>query len=123
MADEKPNSIEQSFSELVTQWERNYDAFANQLMGTEGFSQAMNEMQKAQLVSQQAFTQTMSQQLAAMNVPSREDVLNLGDAIARLDRRLERIEERLSLNDAPQRNRKRPSRTRKPKATDTGTAK
>jgi len=118
MADKPPNPAD-SFSELVTQWERNYDAFANQVMGTEGFSQAMNEMQKAQLGYQQMFAQTMTQQLAGMNIPSREDIMSLADALQQLDRRLERIENRLDLNDKPKKaRRKKPARTKTPPAAD-----
>ena len=114
MAQDKPKSLTESYSEMVTQWERNYDAFANQVMGTEGFSQAMNEMQKAQLGYQKMFSQAMSQQLAAANIPSRDDIINLAEAIQKIDRRLERIEEKLTTNDAPKRTKKRPPRSKKP---------
>lgn len=106
----------QSFSEMVTQWERNFDAFANQVMGTEAYSQAMNDMQKAQLSYQRNMNEFMSQQLASMNMPTREDIIQLMEMVQRLDRRIERIEEKLALNDKPQRSKKRPSRTRQPRA-------
>ena len=109
-----PNPLNQSFSEMVTEWERNFDAFANQVMGTEAYSQAMNEMQKAQLAYQKNMMETMSQQLSAFNMPTREDVLQLSEAIRQMDRRLERIEDKLSANDAPKKKKKKPSRTRKP---------
>ena len=113
-----PNPLNQSFSEMVTEWERNFDAFANQVMGTEAYSQAMNEMQKAQLAYQKNMMETMSQQLSAFNMPTREDVLQLSEAIRQIDRRLERIEDKLVANDAPKRKKKKPSRTRKPPAMD-----
>ena len=111
-----PNPLNQSFSEMVTEWERNFDAFANQVMGTEAYSQAMNEMQKAQLAYQKNMMETMSQQLSAFNMPTREDVLQLAEAIRQMDRRLERIEDKLSANDSPKKKKKKPSRTRKPPA-------
>ena len=111
-----PNPLNQSFSEMVTEWERNFDAFANQVMGTEAYSQAMNEMQKAQLAYQRNMMETMSQQLSAFNMPTREDVLQLAEAIRQMDRRLERIEDKLSANDSPKKKKKKPSRTRKPPA-------
>lgn len=112
------NPLNQSFSEMVTEWERNFDAFANQVMGTEAYSQAMNEMQKAQLAYQKNMMETMSQQLSAFNMPTREDVLQLSEAIRQIDRRLERIEDKLAANDAPKTKKKKPSRTRKPPVTE-----
>lgn len=118
MADKQNDQTAQSFSEMVTQWERNFDAFANQVMGTEAYSQAMNEMQKAQLAMQRTLNQNMGDQLANLNLPSREDVTQLTEMVYQLDRRLERIEEKLALNDAPKRNKKKPARTRQPKKAD-----
>ena len=112
------NPLNQSFSEMVTEWERNFDAFANQVMGTEAYSQAINEMQKAQLAYQKNMMETMSQQLSAFNMPTREDVLQLSEAIRQIDRRLERIEDKLAANDAPKAKKKKPSRTRKPPVTE-----
>ena len=107
-----------AFNEMVTQWERNYDAFANQLMGTEGFSQAMNEMQKAQLNYQQTFAQSMTQNLASMNLPSRDDIMNLADSIRQLDLRMERIEASLAASNSGKKSapvkKKKPARTKQP---------
>ena len=116
MADGKSNQNQaaQSFAEMVTQWERNFDAFANQVMGTEAYSQAMNDMQKAQLSYQKNFNEFMTQQLATMNMPTREDIVQLTEMVQKLDRRLERIEDKLVMNDGPKQNRKRPARTRVP---------
>jgi hypothetical protein len=114
MANETPKDPGAIFNEWVTQWERNFDAFANKVMGTEGFSQAMNETQKAQLKMQGMFTQFMTEQLANMNMPTRDDVLRLGEAITAVDRRLERIEEKLALDGKKKSSKKKPARTKKP---------
>ena len=119
MAQDSQNNkdmFNQSFGEMVTQWERNFDAFANQVMGTEAYSQAMNEMQKAQLGAQQMFNQNMTQQLAALNLPSREDVLTLTEMVQDISRRLEVVEQRLVQNDKPAEKKQRPKRTKKPDA-------
>ena len=114
-----PNPMAQSFSAMVTEWERNFDAFANQVMGTEAYSQAMNEMQKAQLTYQKNMTEAMAQHLSNLNMPSREDLLQLSEAVRQLDRRLERIEDKLFLNDEPPAAaKKKPARTRKPPQSD-----
>ena len=116
MANEKPKDPSAIFNEWVTQWERNFDSFANKVMGTEGFSQAMNETQKAQLKMQGMFAQFMTEQLANMNMPTRDDVLRLGEAITAVDRRLERIEEKLALQGKKKSSKKKPARTKKPAA-------
>ncbi|MEM7078823.1 MAG: poly(R)-hydroxyalkanoic acid synthase subunit PhaE [Pseudomonadota bacterium] len=120
MAD-KPDFAAKSFTEMVTEWERNFDAFANQVMGTEAYSQAMNDMQKAQLTYQQGMTQIMAQQLAAMNMPTREDIVQLTELVRKLDRRVERIEEQLTMNSPTAKRGKRPARTRQPPAASAGT--
>lgn len=123
MADDKNNPLAKSFGEMVTEWERNFDQFANQVMGTEAYSEAMNQMQKAQLTYQRNFAEAMTQQLSALNIPTREDVLNLADSLAQINLRLERIEAKLAVDDAPKRAVKKPKRTRKPpQADDQGAA-
>ena len=118
MANDTPPDPGAGFRDLVTQWERDFNAFANQVMGTEGFSQAMNQAQKAQLNMQQMFTDAMSRQYQAMNLPTRADVLAIAESIVDLGRRLERIENALALQApgagaAPPAAKRRP-RTRRP---------
>ncbi len=112
MADK--DKLGQNFSEMVTEWERNFDAFANQVMGTEAYSEAMNEMQKAQLNYQRGMHELMAQQLSSLNMPTREDIVELTELVRRIDRRVERIEEKLALNDPPARAGNRPARTKQP---------
>ena len=102
MAKDTPPDPSALFRDWVTQWERNFDSLANQFMGTEGFSQAMNEFQKSQLNAQRMFAETMTQILTNLNMPTRDDVLRLSEAVAGLDRRLERIEESLGNGPASQ---------------------
>ena len=114
MSRDNPFDYSDQFREMVTQWERNFDAFANQFMGTENFSKSMNQAQDAQLAAQQAFREFVSKNLEAMHLPSRDDILRLGEAIHRLDRRLARIEEQLSTDNAGPRRESGPPRTKKP---------
>ena len=114
MAKDTPPDPGAMFRDWVTQWERSFDSLANQFMGTEGFSQAMNEFQKSQLAAQRMFAENMTQVLTNMNMPTREDLLRVGEAVQAIDRRLERIEEQLSVKTAKQSAAKRPPRTKKP---------
>lgn len=80
------------FQEWVTQWERAFDKFSNDVMGTDEFSRSMNQMQSLQLELQRAFGEQMARQLAAFNMPSRDDVMDLAETVRDIDRRLARIE-------------------------------
>ena len=91
MADQTFDPSKQ-FQEFVTSWERQIDKNANAMMGTELFSSWMNQMQQRQLAAQAAMQGYMGNQLAGMNMPSREDVVRLGEAVRLLDRRVERVE-------------------------------
>jgi len=92
MAKDSPPDPAAAFRELVTQWERNINSVANQVMGTESFSRLMQEMQRMQLAVQQATSEVMGRRLAAMNMPTREDVIRVAEKLADVERRLAHIE-------------------------------
>jgi hypothetical protein len=107
------------FRELVTEWERGFDALANRFMGTDEFSRAMNQLQNLQLTLQKSLAEAIGKQLAAVNLPSREDVLRLGEAIHELDMRVARMEHKLdeiarATGVAPERRKQGPPRTKRP---------
>ena len=119
MADKPPGDLGESFRELVTTWEREFNAFANQVMGTETFSRTMNQAQKSQLGLQQMFSDHMGRQLMALNLPTRNDVVHMAETLQDIVRRLERIEARLEQNQMGQQAaaanaRPAPRRTRRP---------
>jgi len=119
MSDQTPPDPGAAFRELVTQWERGFDALANRIMGTEGFSRSMNQMQDAQLGAQKAFRDFMTQNLTMANMPTRDDLVRVAESVQDLDKRLERIEAMLenlspTVGTAAPKARKGPPRTRKP---------
>jgi len=101
MANNGPPDPAATFRELVTTWERNINSLANQVMGTESFSRMMQEMQRMQLALQQATSEAMGRRLAAMNMPTREDIIRLAEKIGDVDRRLAHIEAALEGNAVP----------------------
>lgn len=119
MANENPPDPAAMFREFVTNWERNINSVANQVMGTESFSRLMQEAQRMQLVLQQATSEAMGRRLAALNMPTREDIIRLAEKLTEVDRRLMRIEASLDgdatvvADDAP---RAAKPRTRQPPA-------
>ena len=95
MADKRPDPTE-AFRNLVTEWERGFDAMANRIMGTDEFSRGMNQLQDLQLSARKTFHDFMAQNLSVANMPTRDDLLRVAEAVQDLDRRLERIEELLA---------------------------
>ena len=115
--DKPAKELDERFREMVTQWERNFDAFANQFMGTETFSRGMNQAQDAQLALRKMFQEFMGKRLENVNMPSREDLVRVAESVQNLDRRLARIEDMLSAmtgNAAAPAERSGPPRTRQP---------
>jgi hypothetical protein len=115
----KPSDPGERFREFVTEWERGFDALANRFMGTDEFSRAMNQFQNMQLTLQKGFAEVMARQLAAVNLPSREDVLRVGEAVHELDMRVARMElKREEITRAvgvePERRKQGPPRTKRP---------
>ena len=82
---------------------------ANRFMGTEEFSRSMNQLQDLQLTMQKRFNEAMAEQLSHFNIPSRDDILQLGEAVHVLDKRLARVESMLAkqaAKDAKKKNKK-----------------
>lgn len=94
---ERPQTTDpmEKFRELVTEWERGFDTLANRIMGTDEFSKTMNQLQSLQLTMQKAFAEAMAKHLANVNLPSRDDVLRVGQAVHDVDMRLARMELKL----------------------------
>jgi len=97
---EKPNSTlpdpGEMLRNMITEWERSFDTMANQFMGTPEYSKAMNQFQNAQLEMQQQLQQLMAMHLSHLNMPSRDDVLRLGEGLRKIEKRLSVIEMQLT---------------------------
>ena len=105
------------FGERLTDWERNFDKTANEMMGTEAFSAWINLFQQSQLTAQRTFSSFVTQQREAMNAPTRDDVIRVGESVRRLEQRMEAIEAMLraalpAVERGP--DRPRPTRNRQP---------
>ncbi len=81
--------------QFITDWERRIDSVANRVMGTDEFSRGMNTMQSMQLGMQRAFLEAMATHLNNFNMPSRDDVVAMGEILRTLDRRVAHIEQLL----------------------------
>ena len=101
----RPDPAE-TFQKLVTEWERGFDAMANKFMGTEEFSRSMNQLQDLQLAMQKRFNEAMAEQLSHFNIPSRDDILRLGEAVHALDKRVARVESMLTKKEKKKKKKK-----------------
>ena len=115
MADKQTDPTE-AFRNLVSEWERGFDSMANKIMGTDEFSQSMNQFQNVQLAMQKRFNEAMAQHLLNLNMPSRDDILRLGESIRSVEKRLASIETTLAKKKkkSDQGSRKKPPRTKLP---------
>ncbi|MEE4298678.1 MAG: hypothetical protein V2J24_04455 [Pseudomonadales bacterium] len=104
--------------QLITDWERRIDSVANRVMGTDEFSRGLNTVQSVQLGMQRAFLEAMATHLNNFNMPSRDDVIEIGETLRTLDRRVAHIEQLLEAQsgDAGRdaRVRRGPPRTKRP---------
>ena len=115
----------EAWRQWTTQSERQWNEFFNQMMGTEEFSQSLGRNLDVFLHFQKTMNEAMGSFFTAMNVPTRTDVLALGDRMLAIENRLAALEAQLSaaLAATPANGtnaRARPKRTRRPPAAAEG---
>lgn len=71
--------------EWVSQSERQWNAFLNQVMGTDQYTQQMSRFMDSYLSMQKNFGEAMGRYLSTINVATRTDVLALGDRLAAIE--------------------------------------
>ena len=106
---------------LLSQSEQQWNAFLNQAMGSDQYTQSMGRMMEAYAAMQKNMAESMSRYLGALNMPTRTDILTLGDRLAMIEDRLAGIERMLGEPGASaeptrrrRRRRVRPPRTKRP---------
>ncbi len=78
--------------EWVTQSERQWNAFLNEAMATEQFSQSLGRMMDVYLNMQKSMNEMMGRYFTALNMPTRTDVLSLGNRLSEIEERLASLE-------------------------------
>lgn len=103
--------------------EQQWNEFLGQAMGTEEFAAGLGQNLDVFLHIQRVMNETMGSYLTTLNVPTRTDVLELGERLVGIDARIAALEAQLSQvlhalgelaaarGDAPP---ARPARTRRP---------
>ncbi|MBI2766276.1 MAG: hypothetical protein HYX53_10245 [Chloroflexi bacterium] len=109
----------------VANSERQWNGFLNEAMATDQFSQTMGRIMDVYLNMQKSMNDVMGRYFSALNMPTRTDVLALGNRLTAIDDRLTVIEGLLAAITAPEAGRNshikaeanpapRPPRTKKP---------
>jgi hypothetical protein len=111
----------------VAQSERRWNQLFNDVMASDQWNQSTGRLAELHLTLQKSLAESIGRQAAALNIATRADVVGLGEHLAAIEARLERIEASLAgrpatapgtgATVAP-----RPPRTRRPAAPAPGTA-
>ena len=111
----------EAWREWLTQTERQFNAFFNEAMNAEPFARSMGGYMEMTTAFQKTMAEGMQRYLTFMNMPSRTDVVDLGETLRSIEDRLSRIEEMLQIAaetvevaDEREAARPEPSRTRTP---------
>jgi len=102
--------------DMLGQWERGVNSVANQAMGSDEFSRAVHQITSITLRMQQTVGEVLGKSLQTLNLPTRTDVLALGERIGRIEESLARLEASAAAQQNPQDAAPRPARTRQPPA-------
>ena len=113
--------IVQIWRDWLTESERQFNAFFNELMNSETFARSVGGYMEVYAAFQRMLAQGMERYLALLNMPSRSDIVSLGETLRDIEGRLSRIEETLQIaaeavevgERGPAR-RGEPTRTRRP---------
>jgi len=103
--------------EWVATSERQWNQFLNNAMATDEFSKSMGRFMDVYLNLQKNMNEVMGRYLQTINVPTRNDILALGERLSQIEDRLGRIEDAVMASKvpaAPAGAAPRPPRTKKP---------
>jgi hypothetical protein len=96
MSSNTPNDPMSMFRQMVTQWETMANELGSKISSTSEFAQGMQGITAASMQIQSVTGEAMAKVLAAANLPSRADLLALGDRIGAVEGQLHQIEALLS---------------------------
>jgi hypothetical protein len=81
-----------SWREWMSQRETQLNSLFNDLMSTEGYSRVMGVVTKALVSMQKSTSEGMERYFTALSLPTRSDVIDLGERLATIESRLLAIE-------------------------------
>jgi hypothetical protein len=84
-----------AFRELVSQWEKGINEFAGRAMNSDEFSRAMNKATTTSTAMQQQLGELIGRYLTTLNLPSRAEMVNIGERLQAIETSLHRISTQL----------------------------
>jgi len=123
MADQRnsPSDPVASWREWMSQSESRFNALFNEVMATDGYGRVMGGLTKAFVSMQKSMTEGMERYFTALSLPTRSDVVDLGQRLSMIESRLLSIENHLAKIAGPNADDSesraavpRPPRTKKP---------
>ena len=87
-----PNDPMAFFRQMVSQWEKVTNEFGGTVVSSSEFAQGMQGMTTASLTVQQAVSEATGKALTAANMPTRSDMIVLGERLGAVEAQLIRIE-------------------------------
>ena len=108
-----------AWREWIQENEKRWSDTMTEIMGDDRFAKGMGRSFQEMLHTHKILTDSMAQYLGAINIPSRSDVLALGDRIGKLEDAVASLEVAIGKLGqgpfaTPQRGSEKPKRTRKP---------
>jgi len=85
--------------DFVSQWEKGSNEMGNQAMASDPFRQGLHGGMNASLQVQKALGEMMAKFLTSLNLPTRDDVVALGDRLESIDGHLGQIARLLEARD------------------------
>lgn len=90
MAD-KPNDPVQLWHSMLAEMEKGFNAMATQVMGSEQFSKTAHQLTGASMGAQKTMGDMMERYLLSMNMPSRAQMVSIGERLQTIEAQLNEI--------------------------------
>jgi len=126
MADKGTDPM-QMWHSFLGDMEKQMNSMSTQALGSEEFSRLMGQMTGASAGAKKAFGDFMEKYLAAMNLPSRNELIDLGERLHSIEGRLndimsllQRVHADVVASDAAATGAPRPPRTKRPPSQSKG---
>jgi hypothetical protein len=121
MADQRNSDPVASWREWMSQSETRLNALFNEVMATDGYGRVLGGLTKVFVSMQKSMSEGMERYFTALSLPTRSDVIDLGQRLSMIESRLLSIENHLAKIAGPDAHEgdarvqaPRPPRTKKP---------
>ncbi len=88
---DKPTDPVQVWHTMLAEMEKGFNAMANQVMGSEQFSKVTHQFTGASVGAQKTVGDLMERYLVSMNLPSRAQMVSMGDRLQSIESQLNEI--------------------------------